>query len=43
MVFVNGTESADSLARLLDKLGYRATALHEGKSQDQREVISFKS
>ena len=38
MVFVNTKKSADSLARQLDKSGYRVTTLHGGKTQDQREV-----
>lgn len=38
MVFVNTKKSADSLARQLDKLGYRVTTLHGGKTQDQREI-----
>ena len=43
MVFVNTKKSADSLARQLDKAGYRVTTLHGGKTQDQREVklLSF--
>ncbi|GAB2211634.1 hypothetical protein Droror1_Dr00024958 [Drosera rotundifolia] len=38
IVFVNTKKSADSLAKGLDKAGYRVTTLHGGKSQDQREV-----
>ncbi|MCO5598918.1 hypothetical protein L7F22_053017 [Adiantum nelumboides] len=38
MVFVNTKKSADALARQLDKLGYRVTTLHGGKTQDQREI-----
>ncbi|GAB2277412.1 Envelope glycoprotein gp160 [Dionaea muscipula] len=38
IVFVNTKKSADSLAKSLDKAGYRVTTLHGGKSQDQREV-----
>ncbi|CAM6086451.1 unnamed protein product [Calypogeia fissa] len=38
IVFVNTRKSADSLARQLDRLGYRVTTLHGGKTQDQREI-----
>ena len=37
IVFVNQKKSADILSRSLEKLGYKATTLHGGKSQDQRE------
>ena len=41
IVFANTQKSADSLARQLDKSGYRVTTLHGGKTQDQREVELF--
>ncbi|XXG58998.1 hypothetical protein AAC387_Pa04g1166 [Persea americana] len=34
IVFVNNRKHADTL----DKVGYRVTTLHEGKSQNQREI-----
>ncbi|KAJ3062265.1 DEAD (Asp-Glu-Ala-Asp) box polypeptide 23, partial [Quaeritorhiza haematococci] len=38
IVFVNQKKGCDVLAKALDKLGYRATTLHGGKSQEQREL-----
>ncbi|KAH7856955.1 hypothetical protein Vadar_007301 [Vaccinium darrowii] len=38
IVFINTKKSADSLAKALDKAGYRVTTLHGGKSQEQREI-----
>ncbi|EFJ18460.1 hypothetical protein SELMODRAFT_165735 [Selaginella moellendorffii] len=38
IVFVNTKKAADGLARQLDKLGYRVTTLHGGKTQEQREI-----
>uniref|UniRef100_A0A5B7A0F7 DEAD-box ATP-dependent RNA helicase 21 n=1 Tax=Davidia involucrata TaxID=16924 RepID=A0A5B7A0F7_DAVIN len=38
IVFINTKKSADSLAKGLDKAGYRVTTLHGGKSQEQREI-----
>ena len=38
IVFINTKKTADSLARHLDKVGYRVTTLHGGKTQEQREV-----
>lgn len=38
IVFVNTKKTADSLARHLDKVGYKVTTLHGGKTQEQREI-----
>lgn len=38
IVFINTKKTADSLARHLDKVGYRVTTLHGGKTQEQREI-----
>ncbi|KAL3702056.1 hypothetical protein R1sor_020078 [Riccia sorocarpa] len=38
IIFVNTKKSADSLSRQLDRLGYRVTTLHGGKTQEQREI-----
>ncbi|KAK6924673.1 Helicase, C-terminal [Dillenia turbinata] len=38
MVFINTKKSADTLSKNLDRLGYRVTTLHGGKSQEQREI-----
>ncbi|MCL7052284.1 hypothetical protein MKW94_029918 [Papaver nudicaule] len=38
IVFINTKKSADYLSKTLDKSGYRVTALHGGKSQEQREI-----
>ncbi|XP_058108165.1 DEAD-box ATP-dependent RNA helicase 21 isoform X2 [Magnolia sinica] len=38
IVFINTKKSADSLAKSLDKAGYRVTTLHGGKTQEQREI-----
>ncbi|EZG82237.1 RNA helicase [Gregarina niphandrodes] len=38
IVFVNLKKSADSVSRLLHQHGFRAVALHGGKSQDVREA-----
>ncbi|KAM0952679.1 putative RNA helicase [Dioscorea sansibarensis] len=38
IVFCNTKKSADARAKDLDKLGYRVTTLHGGKSQEQREI-----
>lgn len=38
IVFVNTKKNADSIAKNLDKAGYRVTTLHGGKSQEQREI-----
>jgi len=38
IVFVNQKKGCDVLAKALDKLGFRATTLHGGKTQEQREV-----
>ncbi|KAG9286717.1 hypothetical protein G9A89_012267 [Geosiphon pyriformis] len=37
IIFVNQKKGCDVLARALNKLGYRATTLHGGKTQEQRE------
>ena len=37
LVFVNQKKGADVLAKSLEKQGYRATVLHGGRSQEQRE------
>lgn len=37
IIFVNQKKGADVLAKSLEKMGYKATTLHGGKSQDQRE------
>ncbi|KAJ0046299.1 hypothetical protein Pint_05576 [Pistacia integerrima] len=38
IVFVNTKKNADTVAKNLDKAGYRVTTLHGGKSQEQREI-----
>ncbi|KAJ0240124.1 DEAD-box ATP-dependent RNA helicase 21 [Hirschfeldia incana] len=38
IVFVNTKKNCDSIAKNLDKAGYRVTTLHGGKSQEQREI-----
>ena len=38
IVFCNTKKSADNCAKDLDRLGYRVTTLHGGKSQEQREI-----
>ncbi|KAL2649687.1 hypothetical protein R1flu_017815 [Riccia fluitans] len=38
IIFVNTKKAADSLSRQLDRLGYRVTTLHGGKTQEQREI-----
>ncbi|KAL6637058.1 hypothetical protein ACP70R_024630 [Stipagrostis hirtigluma subsp. patula] len=38
IVFCNTRRTADMRAKDLDKAGFRATALHGGRSQDQREI-----
>ena len=38
IVFVRQKRSCDSIARAFDKLGFRCTTLHGGKSQEQREL-----
>ncbi|XP_078444253.1 P-loop containing nucleoside triphosphate hydrolases superfamily protein [Wolffia australiana] len=38
IVFCNTKKSADFCAKELDRLGYRVTTLHGGKSQEQREI-----
>ncbi|CAG8603785.1 3784_t:CDS:10, partial [Ambispora gerdemannii] len=37
IIFVNQKKGCDVLARALNKMGYRATTLHGGKTQEQRE------
>ncbi|EDQ86493.1 uncharacterized protein MONBRDRAFT_10827 [Monosiga brevicollis MX1] len=37
IIFVNQKKGADVLTKSLEKMGYRASALHGGKSQDLRE------
>ncbi|ORX87426.1 P-loop containing nucleoside triphosphate hydrolase protein [Basidiobolus meristosporus CBS 931.73] len=37
IIFVNQKKGCDVLAKALNKLGYRVTTLHGGKSQEQRE------
>ncbi|XP_065053585.1 probable ATP-dependent RNA helicase DDX23 [Rhopilema esculentum] len=37
IIFVNQKKGADVLAKSLEKMGYRATTLHGGRSQEQRE------
>ncbi|CAH8310794.1 unnamed protein product [Eruca vesicaria subsp. sativa] len=37
-VFVNTRIKCDSIAKNLDKAGYRVTTVHGGKSQEQREI-----
>ena len=37
IIFVNQKKGADVLARSLEKVGYRATTLHGGRNQEQRE------
>ncbi|KAL9965997.1 hypothetical protein ACROYT_G024002 [Oculina patagonica] len=45
MIFVNQKKGADVLARSLEKMGFRATTLHGGRNQEQREfaLSSLKS
>ncbi|KAJ3204176.1 DEAD (Asp-Glu-Ala-Asp) box polypeptide 23 [Entophlyctis luteolus] len=38
IVFVNQKKGCEVLSKALDKLGYKSTALHGGKSQELREV-----
>ncbi|KAJ3015985.1 DEAD (Asp-Glu-Ala-Asp) box polypeptide 23 [Thoreauomyces humboldtii] len=38
IIFVNQKKGADLLAKALEKLGYKSTTLHGGKSQEQREA-----
>lgn len=38
IVFINKKKFADGLAKQLDKMGYRVTALHVGKTQEQHEI-----
>ncbi|XP_020582137.1 DEAD-box ATP-dependent RNA helicase 21 [Phalaenopsis equestris] len=38
IVFCNTKKNADARAKDLDKLGYKVTTLHGGKSQEQREI-----
>ncbi|KAI8994408.1 ATP-dependent RNA helicase DDX23 [Gaertneriomyces semiglobifer] len=38
IIFVNQKKGADVLAKALEKLGFRSTVLHGGKSQEQREA-----
>ncbi|KND04410.1 uncharacterized protein SPPG_00140 [Spizellomyces punctatus DAOM BR117] len=38
IIFVNQKKGADVLAKALEKLGYKSTVLHGGKSQEQRET-----
>lgn len=38
MVFCNKKKSCDAIAKYLEKLGWKATTLHSGKSQQQREA-----
>jgi ATP-dependent RNA helicase DDX23/PRP28 len=37
IVFVNQKKACDVLAKYISKLGFKATTLHSGKSQEQRE------
>ena len=37
IIFVNQKKGADVLAKSLEKVGYRATTLHGGRNQEQRE------
>lgn len=37
IIFVNQKKGADVLAKSLEKMGYRATTLHGGRNQEQRE------
>ena len=37
IIFVNQKKGADVLARSLEKVGYKATTLHGGRNQEQRE------
>ncbi|CAH3180939.1 unnamed protein product [Porites lobata] len=37
MIFVNQKKGADVLAKSLEKMGFRATTLHGGRNQEQRE------
>lgn len=45
MIFVNQKKGADVLAKSLEKMGFRATTLHGGRNQEQREfaLSSLKS
>ncbi|KAF3772249.1 DEAD-box ATP-dependent RNA helicase 21 [Nymphaea thermarum] len=38
IVFINTKKAADTLAKHLDKVGYRVTTLHGGKTQEHREI-----
>lgn len=38
MIFVNTKKTGDGVAKALDREGYKATAIHSGKSQEQREL-----
>ncbi|KAJ3299985.1 DEAD (Asp-Glu-Ala-Asp) box polypeptide 23 [Borealophlyctis nickersoniae] len=38
IIFVNQKKGCDVLSKALEKLGYKATTLHGGKSQEQREA-----
>ncbi|KAK6797002.1 hypothetical protein RDI58_004703 [Solanum bulbocastanum] len=38
IVFINSRKRVDTVAKNLDKSGYRVTTLHGGKSQEQREI-----
>lgn len=37
IIFVNQKKGADVLSKSLEKIGYRATTLHGGRNQEQRE------
>eukprot|EP01090_Pellita_catalonica_P019502 TRINITY_DN6668_c0_g1_i1.p1 TRINITY_DN6668_c0_g1~~TRINITY_DN6668_c0_g1_i1.p1 ORF type:complete len:593 (+),score=126.03 TRINITY_DN6668_c0_g1_i1:43-1821(+) len=37
MIFMNQRKSCDSLSKQLEKLGFKSTVLHAGRSQDNRE------
>jgi ATP-dependent RNA helicase DDX23/PRP28 len=37
IIFVNQKKGADVLAKSLEKMGYKATTLHGGRNQEQRE------
>ena len=38
IIFVNQKKGADVLSKGLEKMGYKATTLHGGKGQEQREI-----
>ncbi|KAF5806069.1 putative RNA helicase [Helianthus annuus] len=38
IVFINTKKSADFMSKTLEKASYRVTTLHDGKSQEQREI-----